>query len=73
MFYFIIAQCKCNLYCQHTNVEIKYLSRVEIKLSHTASGGQSNLETHQISCLVYNQVPVVYLMTAEDLSLSMDA
>ena len=48
-FYFIIAQCKCNLYCQHTNVEIKYLSRVEIKLSHTASGGQSNLQTHQTS------------------------
>jgi hypothetical protein len=34
-----------NLYCQHTKVEIKYLSNVEIKLSHTASGGLNNLQT----------------------------
>ena len=73
MFYFIIVQCECNLYCQHTNVEIKYLSGVEIKLSHTASGGLSNLQTNQTSWMVNNQVPIVYLMAAKDLSLNMDA
>jgi len=73
MFYFIIAQCKCNLYCLHTNVEIKYLSMVEIKLSHTASDGLNNLQTHQTSLTVISQVPIVYLMMAEYLSPSMDA
>ena len=73
MFYFITAQCKCNLYCQHTELEIKYVSMGEIKLSHTASGGLSNLQTHQTSWMVHNQVPNVHLMMAEDFLLSMDA
>jgi hypothetical protein len=54
-------------------VEIKSLSMVEIKLSHTAASGLSNLQTHQTSRMVNNQGPIVYLMAAEHLSLSMDA
>jgi len=54
-------------------VEIQYLSAVEIQLSHTASGGLSNLQNHQTSRMVNNQAPIVYLMAAEDLLLSMDA
>ena len=50
----------------------KYLCVVEIKLSYTASGGLNNLQTHQTSWMVNNQMPIVYLMMAEDLSLSMD-
>ena len=73
MLYFIIVQCKCNLYCQHAKVEIQYLSAVEIQLSHTASGGLRNLQNHQTSRMVNNQAPIVYLMAAEDLLLSMDA
>jgi len=54
-------------------VEIKYLSVVEIKFSHTAAGGLSNLQNHQTSRMVNNQAPIVYLIPAEDLLLSMDA
>jgi len=54
-------------------VEIQYLSAVEIQLSRTASGGLSNLQNPQTSRMVNNQAPIVYLMAAEDLLLSVDA